>query len=128
MELDSTLADELIAELVAVERTLWTNNATAYGETLLPDALLIFPEVGRIDRDAAVAAIKAENAAGRAWAEVSFADVVARWIVDGSVALLTYQATARWNDERDASRTLCATTYVSHGGRWRVAFGQQTAM
>ena len=37
-------------ELTAIERSLWANNAGIYEATYLPDAVLIFPEVGRIDR------------------------------------------------------------------------------
>ena len=58
--------------------------------------LLVFPQVGRIDRDAAVAAIRRENADGCSWAEVTIDDVDGRWISD-DVALMTYHVTARWN-------------------------------
>src|SRR5215216_409126 len=46
-----------------------------YEATYLPDAVLIFPVVGRLGRDSAVAAIREENAANKHWAEVDFADV-----------------------------------------------------
>jgi MFS family permease len=35
-------------ELLRIERSLWTNDAVIYEATFLPDAILIFPEVGRI--------------------------------------------------------------------------------
>lgn len=50
-------------ELISIERTLWTNDAAIYEATYLPDAVLIFPVVGKIGRASAVAAIREENAA-----------------------------------------------------------------
>jgi Domain of unknown function (DUF4440) len=119
-------SDETLGELVMIERTLWENNARVYHDTYDPEAILIFPDVGRIDRETAVAAIQKENAEGRAWAEVQFDDAVGRWLTTGTAVLLTYCATARWNDEAVSSRTLCATVYIRHRDAWRVAFHQQT--
>ncbi|MDW9584468.1 nuclear transport factor 2 family protein, partial [Sinorhizobium meliloti] len=59
-------------ELLEIERRLWRNDADIYAATYLPEAVLIFPGIGRIDVDTAVEAIRGENAAGRHWAEVSF--------------------------------------------------------
>jgi hypothetical protein len=122
----SCLAEEILEELITIERTLWENNAEIYQGRYSPEALLIFPGVGRIDRDTAVAAIRQENVEGRAWAEVRFDDVDGRWITTGAAALITYTATARWNYESTASKTLCASVYVRVGGSWRVTFHQQT--
>lgn len=122
----SYLAKELLKELITIERTLWENNAEIYRDRYSPEALLIFPGVGRIDRDTAVAAIRQENAEGRAWAEVRFDDVDGRWITTDAAALITYTATARWNYESTTSKILCASVYVRVGGSWRVAFHQQT--
>jgi hypothetical protein len=60
-------------ELLRIERSLRTNDAVIYEATFLPDATLIFPEVGRIGLAHALEAIRAENAVGRHWAEVGFA-------------------------------------------------------
>lgn len=112
-------------DLMAIERRLWTNDPDFYEATYLPEAVLIFPEVGRIDRGFAIEAIRGENRRGRHWAEVAFDDVATLPLGDGTV-LLTYLATARWSDEASPGRTLCATLYVERDGRWRVAFHQQT--
>jgi hypothetical protein len=109
-----------------IERTLWENNARVYHDTYVSDAVLIFQGVGRIDRETAVAAIQKENAEGRAWAEVHFDDADARWLTTDTAVLVSYCATARWNDEAVASQMLCATVYVREGRAWRVAFHQQT--
>jgi hypothetical protein len=113
-------------EISEIERTLWENNAETYHNRYLPGAVLIFPEVGRIDRDTAVAAIRQENAEGHAWAEVQLDDVDGRWLVTDVAALISYEATARWNYESAASQWLCASVYVREGGTWRVGFHQQT--
>ena len=122
----SCLAEEILKELITIERTLWENNAEIYQGRYSPEAFLIFPGVGRIDRDTAVGAIRQENAEGHAWAEVRFDDVDGRWIKSDATALITYTATARWNYESSASKMLCASVYVREGESWRVAFHQQT--
>jgi hypothetical protein len=126
MSRTSCLAKEALKDLITIERTLWENDAETYRERYSPEALLIFPGVGRIDRDTAVAAIRKENAEGRAWAEVRFDDVDGRWIRSDAAALITYVATARWNHEATASETFCASVYVRVGESWLVAFHQQT--
>ncbi|MGH3083059.1 MAG: DUF4440 domain-containing protein [Gaiellaceae bacterium] len=120
------IEDDAVDELVAIERALWSNNPEIYHDTYAPDAVLIFPVVGRLDRDTAVAAIRKENSQGRAWAEVHFGDLQARWISRDQVALLAYVATARWNDEATPTDTLCATVYFRTDDGWRVALHQQT--
>ena len=112
-------------ELMKIERRLWTNDPEFYEASYLPEAVLIFPEVGRIDRTVAVEAIRGENRRGRHWAEVAFDDVATLPLGDDTV-LLTYFATARWNDEANPGRAVCATLYINLDGRWRVAFHQQT--
>src|SRR5829696_4460105 len=64
----SELAKDTLKDLITIERTLWENNAEIYHDGYSPEALLIFPGVGRIDRDTAVAAIRRENAEGHIWA------------------------------------------------------------
>jgi hypothetical protein len=123
----AALAPATLEQLLEIERSLWTNDAEGYNERYSPSAVLVFPGVGRIDRETAVAAIRGENAAGRAWAEVSMVDVDGRWIVPDAVALVTYLATARWNYESAASGYLCSTVYLRRQGTWQVSLHQQTA-
>ena len=61
-------------ELKEIERTLWANDADIYHRTFLSDAVIIFPEVGRIDLESALDTLREENAVGRRWAEVAFSD------------------------------------------------------
>lgn len=118
-------SDELKNELIAIERSLWKNEPNIYHQTYIPEAILIFPEVGRIGRSEAVEAIREENKAGRAWAEVDLEDVTSLNLGDETV-LLTYRAVARWNYEQVPITILCSTVYVKREGRWMVAFHQQT--
>lgn len=122
----SQLPNETLNELLMIERTLWANDAQAYHDTYLPDAVLVFPDVGRIDRETAVGAIHQENADGRAWAEVHFDDAVGRWLKTNLAVLVSYCATARWEHESLAFQALCSTVYVRKAEAWRVAFHQQT--
>jgi uncharacterized protein (TIGR02246 family) len=117
---------KLDQELLQIERTLWTNDAEIYGRTFLPDAVIIFPEIGRIDPDFALNALHEESAAGQRWAEVDLQDIRV-FTVAPDVTLLHYEATARWNYKKNAEKVLCATLYVKQDGAWRVAFHQQTA-
>src|SRR4029453_5831772 len=115
--------DEVERELIRIERTLWTNDAAIYEAAYLPDAVLIFPEVGKLGRDEAVAAIYQENAAGRHWAEVAFLSVRVLTVAP-EVALLSYEARARWRIRRRfAGETRPArstpTSRRSTSARWR---------
>jgi hypothetical protein len=123
----AALAAAMLEQLLAIERSLWTNDAEGYYERYSPSALLVFPGLGRIDRDTAVAAIRNENAEGRAWAEVTMDDVDGRWIVPDAVALVTYLAIARWNYESEASGYLCSTVYLRRQDTWQVGLHQQTS-
>jgi hypothetical protein len=78
-------------ELMRIEPSLWTNAAAIYEATYAPDAILIFPEVGRIGLEHALEAIRAENAARRHWAEVGFAGLSVTRIAS-DVELLTHEA------------------------------------
>jgi hypothetical protein len=112
-------------ELVAIERTLWTNEPTIYKSTLIPEALLVFAETGPITRDRAVEAIEHENAEGRRWAEVEFDDIVVSRLVDDAV-LLHYRATARWAHASARIVTMASSVYVKRADAWKLAFHQQT--
>ena len=116
---------ELDKQLIDIEEKLWTNDAVLYENSLIEEALLVFPETGVITRDVAVHAILNENAEGRRWAEVGF-DSVHSLRLAPDVALLTYRVAARWAHERSKSSRLATSVYVNRGGVWKLAFHQQT--
>jgi hypothetical protein len=111
--------------LIDTERKLWANDSVAYQNSLVEEALLVFPDTGVITRDIAVDAILTENAEGRRWAEVEFDDVRSLRLAS-DVALLTYRVAARWAHERSKSSALASSIYVNRGGVWKLAFHQQT--
>jgi hypothetical protein len=113
--------------LMEIERKLWSNDAVFYQDTLIEEALLVFPETGVITRDVAVEAIVAENAAGRRWAEVQFDDVHRVQLAE-DVTLLTYRVAARWAHEASKRSALASSVYVKRNGRWKLAFHQQTPL
>lgn len=63
---------DLDQELSWIERMLWTNDVEVHRKTFLPDAVIIFPEIGRVDLEFALNALRDENAADHRWAEVAF--------------------------------------------------------
>ena len=118
---------DLQEHLLRTERELWTNNAVLYQDTLVPEALLVFPETGVITRDVAVEAITQENAEGRRWAEVHMQQVRTLTLSDDAV-LLTYRVVARWEHEQALIEALASSAYVRRDGRWKLAFHQQTPL
>ena len=118
---------DLQEHLLRTERELWTNNAVLYQDTLVPEALLVFPETGVITRDVAVEAITQENAEGRRWAEVHMQQVRTVALSDDAV-LLTYRVAARWEHEQAPIEALASSAYVRRDGRWKLAFHQQTPL
>jgi hypothetical protein len=112
-------------QVVSLEKALWTNDPGIYKATLLPDAAVVFAETGLISRDQAVEAIEQENAEGRRWAEVTFADVRVSPLGADAV-LLHYRVTARWEHEDAPIAVLASSVYVRRGNEWKLAFHQQT--
>ena len=116
---------DLKERLLAIERRLWTNDATFYEANLAPEALLVFAETGMISRDVAVAEIRREKAEGRRWERVDF-NAVRCLQITADVAVLTYQASARWAHESSSSSVFASSVYVQRVGEWTLTFHQQT--
>jgi hypothetical protein len=112
-------------ELIGIEQKLWKNDPVLYRENYIEDPLITFPETGVIDLAFALEALRHENAEGRRWAEVAFEDARTLRITD-DVTLLLYKAIARWALEATPITSLCTTTYVRRGRRWKAAHHQQS--
>jgi uncharacterized protein (TIGR02246 family) len=112
--------------VLAIERSLWTNDAACYENNLTDDALLVFAETGAISRDIAVAAIREENAAGRQWADVEFSDIRVLQLDDA--VMVTYRAISHWGQRNVTDTALASSLYVQRDGRWKLAFHQQTPL
>ena len=92
---------------------------------LVEEAVLVFAETGQIWREPGLAAIRQENADSRRWAEVQFDEVLTLRLTPDA-ALLTYRATARWAHASSPIAVFASSVYVRRGGRWKLAFHQQT--
>ncbi len=112
--------------VLAIERSLWTNDAACYENNLTDDALLVFAETGAISRDIAVAAIREENAAGRQWADVEFSDIHVLQLDDA--IMVTYRAISHLGQRNVSDAALASSLYVQRDGRWKLAFHQQTPL
>jgi hypothetical protein len=110
-----------------IERQLWTNNAELYHDHLVEDAMLIFGEIGPIDRDVAVDAIRQENADGPRWGKAKPHDVAVRTLVKDA-ALLCYRAGACWHSADADISVYASSVYVRRGDQWKLAFHQQTPL
>lgn len=111
-----------VEELVELERRFWHGGADDYERHLDDEALLVFPApVGVLDRSETIASISV----AQRWAEVRLDDVR---VVDltGDVAVLTYEATARREDDTTSYRAFATSVYVRRADGWRLAVHQQS--
>jgi hypothetical protein len=120
----NTDMNQLQQQLFAIERKLWTNDPVFYREHFKADALLIFSDIGRIALPDAVAAIEQENREGRQWAEVLFTETECRQL-SGHIALISYTAKARWQQESEYITVIASSLYTAEGGCWKVVLHQQ---
>ena len=119
------MSSELQAELLRIERQMWTNDAVVYAANLTDNAVLVFPETGVITRDIALEGIRRENAEGRRWAEVRFDSFSASMLSD-ETALLLYKATARWEHESSPISIYASSIYLRQSQAWKLIFHQET--
>jgi hypothetical protein len=118
---------QLENELVAIERRLWTNDASSYEVDLAEEALLAFAETGVITKSRAIEEIKRETDEGRRWVDVRLSDVRAMNIGTDS-ALLAYRVQARWVHETSPVNALASSIYVRRLDTWKLVFHQQTPL
>jgi len=116
------VAPDQEAQLVALERLLWTGGPDAYEEHLAPEALMVFPSpVGVLERAATVDSIRAADR----WQQVSLDEVRTSRLADDVVALV-YQATASRTDLDEPYRAAVASTYRRAGQGWELVLHQQS--
>lgn len=110
------------AMLETLEKQFWTGDASFYDEHLSRDALMVLAEpVGVMTRAHVVSAV----AASTRWARVSLEQV--RFVeLDANAAILSYTARARRQEDGAEYTALLSSTYVRRGGRYWLAFHQQT--
>ena len=108
-------------QLEQEERSFWFGDADHYRASLTPGCLMVFPGMGSVGREALIAGIES----GPRWSHVAFED----WHRDDpapDVAIVAYRAVATREGLDGPYRANCGSCYVRDGGRWRLAFHQQT--
>jgi hypothetical protein len=110
------------AALETRERQFWTGDADFYEANLARDALMIFADpVGVMTRSRVVDAV----AASPRWGRVTFEQV--RYLeLDENAVILSYTARAQREGDADEYSALVSSVYVRRGGRFWLAFHQQT--
>lgn len=118
---------ELEAQLMEIEKRLWTNDPKTFEEIVLETAILVYPELGPITREMAIKTIEREVADNRMWGDVSF-DMVDSIRTTPDTMMITYEVSHRWNYEKSSNQTQASSLYVRRDGSWRLAFHQQTPL
>jgi hypothetical protein len=114
-------------ELMGIERSLWTNDAAICEATYSPDAILIFPEVGRIGLELAT---RGDPGRERCGSTLGGSRICGRLRDEDRVRCGAFHLRGDSALERreESGRTLCATLYARRGDTWRVLFHQQTSV
>ena len=104
------------------ERRFWLDRGTFYKEHVAPDAVLVFPIVGIVDRAAGLAwARKAPR-----WSHVAFSNRISS--VAAGTAVLAYEAHAEAAKSTDTYSACCSSTYIRVRESWMLVAHQQSAL
>jgi len=119
------MADELIEDLLTIERQGWDALCTGtgsdfYGQTMTSDGQMVLANGMALTRDSVVAALRGAPT----WDGYDIADV--RLVTTGQdSAALVYRGTARRDGEPDIV-CIMTSVYVRVNGTWRLALYTQT--
>lgn len=108
-------------ELLDLERAFWTSDARFYEEHLTPDCVMVFPEMGLLERSAVLEGLEG----GSRWRSVSMSDSVVKRPSPG-LAILSYEAQAMRDGHDAPHRAFVSSVYVETAGGWKLAFHQHT--
>lgn len=109
--------------LFELEERFWTGGADFYRHHLAPAALMVFPDpTGVLLKDEALDAL----AQAPRWSSVALEEHRVLELTEAA-ALVTYKAVATRPGEAEPYVARASSAYVrDRGGRWRLAFHQQT--
>ncbi|WP_162806582.1 nuclear transport factor 2 family protein [Sphingosinicella terrae] len=108
-------------ELQAIERAFWFGDAGHYRARLTPDCMMVFPQIGVLDRETLIAGIEK----GPRWSHLD----ISGWRCDQpaeGVAVIAYRAVAGREGMAEPYRAWCGSLYVRIEEGWLMAFHQQT--
>src|SRR4051812_13254448 len=104
------------------ERQLWLDSDKFYKEHVAPDAVLVLPIVGIVDRAAGLAwARKAPR-----WTDVAFSNRIFSYAAE--TAVLAYEAHAEAAKIAHTYSACCSSTYVRVRESWMLVAHQQSAL
>lgn len=102
------------------ERRLWLDSGTFYKEQVAPDAVLVLPVVGIVDRAAGLArARKAPR-----WTHLTFSNRI--FSCAAETAVLAYEAHAEAARPAQTYYACCSSTYVRMRHSWMLIAHQQS--
>lgn len=102
-----------------VERAFWLDGVEAYEANLHDEAVMVFPGLGILDREAIIDSIRHAPR----WTQLEMSDQ--RAITAGTMAVLAYAAEGR-REGAEPYRARCISTYVKQPEGWRMISHQQT--
>lgn len=109
-------------ELWECERRFWLEGSNFYREHVAPDAVLVFPIAGIVDRAAGLAwARKAPR-----WTQVAFSNRI--FSRAAQTAVLAYEAHAEAAKTAHAYYACCSSTYIRVRESWMLIAHQQSAL
>lgn len=109
-------------QLLALEEGFWGGDADYYRQNLTRDSLMTFAEpVGVLTTNETISSI----ASSQRWADFRFDEVRVIQPAE-NVAILSYRAVARREDDASDYSALASSVYIRDGDSWKMAFHQQT--
>lgn len=109
-------------DFITLERRYWTEGPGFYRQRTTPDCIMVFPGLGAVERDAAIAGLEG----GPRWTDVELSGTKLMAPVPG-MAILTYLGQAHRDDDDEPYRAFVSSIYVQDAQSWKLAFHQQTA-
>jgi hypothetical protein len=104
------------------ERRFWLDSGNFYKEHVAPDAVLVFPIVGIVDRAAALAWTRKAPR----WTNVAFSNRIFSYAAE--TAVLAYEAHAEAAKAAQTYSACCSSTYVRVRESWMLVAHQQSAL
>jgi hypothetical protein len=104
------------------ERRFWLDTGNFYKEQVAPDAVLVFPIVGIVDRAAGLAWTRKTPR----WTQVAFSNRIFSYAAE--TAVLAYEAHAEAARTAHAYYACCSSTYIRVRESWMLIAHQQSAL
>jgi hypothetical protein len=104
------------------ERRFWLDTGNFYKEQVAPDAVLVFPIVGIVDRAAGLAWTRKTPR----WTQVAFSNRIFSYAAE--TAVLAYEAHAAAAKTAHAYYACCSSTYIRVRESWMLIAHQQSAL